>query len=150
MGYGEQHRALRGRHTRPVLCAAGRPLRLTTWLVVPFLFGGAVLGLTGLGGLLLGAPWSLALSSPVFGAGAAVGVVASGVVAWTAPWQRRWLRWSYPAAVLALGVVLDGVLLPLWVGALVGVPVAALLVGHYVTERRRTADLADAAFAGSC
>ncbi|MGM1061797.1 hypothetical protein [Saccharothrix sp. Mg75] len=133
-----------------MLCAAGRPLRLTTWLVLPFLFGGAVLGLTGLGGLLLRAPWPLALSSPLFGAGAAVTLVASGTVAWTSRRQRTWLRWSYPALVLALGVALDGVLVPLWTGVLVGVPVTALLVAHYVVERRHAPAPAEPGFAASC
>ncbi|MFD1151926.1 hypothetical protein [Saccharothrix hoggarensis] len=127
-----------------MFCSVGRPLRLTTWLAVPFLFSSAVLGLTGLGGLLLGAPGYLPLSSPVFGAGVAVGVAASSAVEWTARWQRVWLRWPYLASVLALGVLVDGVRLPVVAVVALGVPVTALLVAQYFLERRRTAALAEA------
>lgn len=127
-----------------MLCTVGRPVPLTTWLAVPFLFGIAVLGLTGLGGVLLGAAGDLALSSPVFGAGVAVGVATSNSVVWTARWQRTWLRWPYLAAVLALGVLLDGVRVPVAAVVGLGVPVTALLVAQYFLERRRTAALAEA------
>ncbi|WP_158843416.1 hypothetical protein [Saccharothrix deserti] len=127
-----------------MLCAVGRPLPLTTWLAVPFLFSTAVLGLTGLGGVLVGAPGHLALSGPVFGAGVAVGVAASGTVEWTAAWQRGWLRWPYLVCVLVLGLLLDGVRVPVVAAVCLGVPVTALLVAQYFLERRRTAALAEA------
>ena len=127
-----------------MLCTVGRPLSLTSWLAVPFLFSIAVLGLTGLGGLLLGAAGQLALSSPVFGAGVAVGVAASSSVEWTARWQRTWLRWPYLAAVLAVGVFLDGLRVPVAAVVGLGVPVVVLLVAQYFLERRRTAALAEA------
>jgi len=127
-----------------VLCAAGRPLTLTTWLVLPLLFSTAVLGVAGVGGLLVGAPGHLALSSPVFGAGVAVGVAASGSVRWTASWQRVWLRWPYLASVLLLGALLDGVRVPVPAVVGLGAPVTALLVGQYFLERRRTAALVEA------
>lgn len=130
-----------------MLCTVGRPLPLTTWLAVPFLFSIAVLGLTGLGDLLLGAPGYLTLSSPVFGAGVAVGVATSGSVLWTARWQRAWLRWPYLAAVLALGVLLHGVRVPVAAVVGIGVPVTVLLVTGYFHERRRTAALAEAGLA---
>ncbi|QQQ75434.1 hypothetical protein IOD16_30735 [Saccharothrix sp. 6-C] len=130
-----------------MFCTVGRPLSLTSWLAVPFLFSIAVLGLTGLGGLLVGAPGQLALSSPVFGAGVAVGVATSGAVGWTARWQRAWLRWPYLAAVLAVGVLLDGVRVPVAAVVGLGVPVTALLVAQYFLERRRTAALAEAGLA---
>lgn len=115
-----------------------------SWLAVPFLFSIAVLGLTGLGELLLNGSGYLPLSSPVVGAGVAVGVASSGTVAWTARWQRTWLRWPYPVAVLVLGVLLDGVRVPLLALVGLGVPVTALLVAGYFHERRRTAALAEA------
>ncbi|MEU4441740.1 hypothetical protein AB0K14_29255 [Actinosynnema sp. NPDC050801] len=124
-----------------MLCTGGRPLPLAAWLAVPFLFSIAVLGLTGLGGLLVGAPAYLALSSPVFGAGVAVGVATSGTVRWTARWQRVWLRWPYLASVLATGVLLGGVRVPVAAVVGLGVPVIALLVAQYFLERRRTAAL---------
>ncbi|MFD7653639.1 hypothetical protein ACFV4N_06635 [Actinosynnema sp. NPDC059797] len=122
-----------------MLCAAGRPLRLSTWLAVPFLFGGAVLGLTGLSGLLLGTTAPLTLSSPLFGAGVAVAVVASTAVAWTARWQRTWLRWPYLTAVMCLGVATDDLPLPLLPTLLLGLPSLTLLITHYFRERRRPA-----------
>ncbi|WP_367135885.1 hypothetical protein [Saccharothrix sp. HUAS TT1] len=135
-----------------MLCAAGRPLTLTTWLVLPLLFSTAVLGVAGVAGLLVGAPGDLALSSPVFGAGVAVGVAASGSVRWTAPWQRVWLRWPYLALVLVLGSLLHGVRVPVPAVVGLGVPVTGLLVTQYFLERRRTAALvaAGAAPASRC
>ncbi|MBB5955263.1 hypothetical protein FHS29_001844 [Saccharothrix tamanrassetensis] len=125
-----------------MLCASGRPLRLTTWLAVPFLFGSAVLGLTGLAGLLVGAPHDIALPSPLFGAAAAVGFAASGMVQWRHEWQRAWLRWVYLAAWLVTGIAIDGLRLPVVGVVLVGMPVVVLLLTQYVVERRRTAALA--------
>ncbi|TQM83062.1 hypothetical protein FHX81_5476 [Saccharothrix saharensis] len=132
-----------------MLCTVGRPLPLATWLAVPLLFSIAVLGLTGVGGLLLGAPGSLTLSSPVFGAGVAVGVATSSSVLWTARWQRAWLRWPYLVAVLTLGVLLHGVRVPVVAVVGVGVPVTVLLVTGYFLERRRTAALAEAGLASA-
>jgi hypothetical protein len=122
-----------------VFCTVGRPLSLTSWLAVPFLFSIAVLGLTGLGGLLVGAPGQLALSSPVFGAGVAVGVATSGSVGWTARWQRWWL----------VGVLLDGVRVPVPAVVGLGVPVVVLLIADYFLERRRTAALVEAGAAST-
>lgn len=136
-----------------VLCATGHPLRLTTWLAVPLLFAGAVLGLVGLAGLLLGLPGDdIALSSALFGAATAVTTVAGASVTWTAGWQRRWLRWSYPVTVLGAGIAADGVRLPVAVVVAVGVPSIALLVVRYFVERRRAAALAEAGRAprGGC
>jgi hypothetical protein len=114
-------------------------MRLPTWLAVPFLFSSAVLGLTGLGGLLLGVSDPLALSSPLFGTGVAVAVVASGSVTWTARWQRTWLRWPYLVAVMLLGTASDGVEVPLPLALSIGLPTTALLLTHYFRERRRPA-----------
>ncbi|GAA1308265.1 hypothetical protein GCM10009634_72180 [Saccharothrix xinjiangensis] len=110
---------------------------MTTWLAVPFLFGGAVLGLTGLIGLLVGTAGPLSLSSPLFGAGVAVAVVASTAVTWTARWQRTWLRWPYLTAVMCLGVATDDLSLPLLPTLLIGLPSLALLITHYFRERHR-------------
>ncbi len=149
MNYSAQQRVAGGRETVTVLCASGRPLRLTTWLAVPFLFGSAVLGLTGLAGLLVGAPRDIALSSPLFGASVAVGAAASRMVPWRNARQRIWLRWGFLAAWLALGVAVDGLRVPVVGVVAVGVPVMLLLVGEYITERRRTADQDDDGFATS-
>ncbi|MEU4803725.1 hypothetical protein [Actinosynnema sp. NPDC023587] len=126
-----------------MLCASGRPLRLITWLALPFLFGSAVLGLTGLSGLLVGAPHDIALSSPLFGAAVAVGAAGSGMVAWHAPWQRTWLRWGYLGGLLGVGVAVDGVRFPVVAVVAVGVPVVALLLVQYVVEKRRSAETTD-------
>jgi hypothetical protein len=117
---------------------------LTAWLAVPFLFSSAVLGLTGLGGLLLGVPGSMALSGPVFGAGVAVGIALSNTVVWTARWQRVWLRWPYLASVFVGGLLLDGVRVPVVAVVCLGVPVTALLIAEYFLERRRTAARSEA------
>jgi hypothetical protein len=107
------------------------------WLAVPLAFGSAVLGLTGLFGLLVGATGDIALSSALFGASVAIGLVGSGGVAWTAPWQRVWLRWGYLAGLMVVGVLVDGLRVPV-VGALcVGLPSLGVLIARFLVERRR-------------
>ncbi|HEX6341868.1 hypothetical protein [Umezawaea sp.] len=127
-----------------MLCAAGRPLSLTTWLAVPYLFSTAVLGLTGLAGVLLGHTSGefTTLSTPVFGAATAVAAAAGSSVTWQNRWQQRWLRWLYPGSVLAVGVAADGVRLPTPLALGLGVPTIALLVHWYLRERSRSKALA--------
>ncbi|NUT98740.1 MAG: hypothetical protein HOY78_42735 [Saccharothrix sp.] len=132
-----------------MLCATGRPMRVTTWMAMPFLFVSAVLGLTGAAGLLVGSTRDMALSVALFGAAVAVTVVGGGMVAWRRAWQRVVLRWGYPAAVLALGIAVDGVRVPLVAVVSVGVPVLVLLVAQYVAERRRTAAESEETLASS-
>ena len=122
---------------------------MTTWLVVPFLFGSAVLGLTGSAGLLVGATRDIALSSALFGAAAAVALVASGMVTWRRPWQRVVLRWGYPALVLGVGIAVDGVRVPVVAAVVIGVPVLVLLVAQDLVERRRTAATPDESLVSS-
>ncbi|MFI9818182.1 hypothetical protein [Saccharothrix variisporea] len=126
-------------------------MRVTTWMAMPFLFVSAVLGLTGVAGLLVGSTSTrdMALSVALFGAGVAVNVVGGGMVAWRWAWQRVVLRWAYPAGVLALGIAVDGVRVPVVAVVVVGVPVLALLVAQYVVERRRTAAESDEPLASS-
>ncbi|MEJ2859344.1 MULTISPECIES: hypothetical protein [unclassified Saccharothrix] len=113
-------------------------MRVTTWMAMPFLFVSAVLGLTGVAGLAVGSTRDMALSVALFGAAVAVTLAGGGMVAWRRAWQRVVLRWGYPASVLALGVVVDGVRVPLVAVVSIGVPVLLLLVTQYVVERRRT------------
>lgn len=124
-------------------------MRVTTWMAMPFLFVSAVLGLTGAAGLAVGSTRDMALSVALFGAGVAVTVVGGGMVAWRRSWQRVVLRWGYPAAVLGVGVALDGVRVPVVAVVVVGVPVLVLLVAQYVVERRRTAAESDETYASS-
>ncbi|WP_309117575.1 hypothetical protein [Saccharothrix sp.] len=124
-------------------------MRVTTWMAMPFLFVSAVLGLTGVAGLVVGAPRDMGLSVALFGAAAAVGLAGGGMVTWRARWQRVGLRWTYPAGVLGLGIVLDGVRVPVVAVVAVGVPVLLLLVAQYVVERRRASADADERFASS-
>jgi hypothetical protein len=110
-----------------------------TWLAVPFLFTSAVLGLSALAGVLVGAVgWTIALSSPVFGAATAVTAAISGTVAWTRRWQRAWLRWPYLVAVFITGILLDGVQVPVVGVVAIGLPITGLLVMQFFVERRRS------------
>ena len=126
-----------------MLCATGRPLNLTTWIAVPYLFSTAVVGLTGLTGVLLGAfGWTITLSTPVFGAATAVTAAAASSVRWHSTRQRRWLRWTYPTSVLAVGIAVDGVQVPIVLAISLGVPIVGGLISYYVLERRRSTALA--------
>lgn len=126
-----------------MLCAAGRPLSLATWLAVPYLFSAAVLGLSGLAGLLFGIFGStIALATPMFGAATAVTAVSSTSVRWRSGRQRRYLRWLYPLSVLALGIAVDGILLPVILVIGLGLPAIGLLLRWYFVERRHSAALA--------
>nr|BFE48486.1 hypothetical protein GCM10017745_19130 [Saccharothrix mutabilis subsp. capreolus] len=122
---------------------------VAAWLTMPFLFVSAVLGLTGVAGLVSGATRDVGLSVALFGAAVAVLVAGGGMVAWRSRRQRLVLRWGYPAAVLALGIGVDGVRVPVVAVVVVGVPVLLFLVGQYVVERRRTAAAGDESFASS-
>jgi hypothetical protein len=110
---------------------------------VPYLFSSAVLGLTGLAGLLFGTFGNtIALAAPVFGAATAVTAVSSTSVRWRSDRQRHYLRWPYPLSVLALGIATDGLRLPVVVVIGLGLPAVGLLLRWYVVERRRSAALA--------
>ncbi|WP_253773280.1 hypothetical protein [Goodfellowiella coeruleoviolacea] len=116
-------------------------------MAIPIVFTAAVAGVIVAGAWLVDMitrpGFHVVLSSSVFGAAAAVTIATSGRVSWGARWQRRWLRWSYPVAVLAVGLGIDGLSLPTAVAAGVGVPaVAALAV---VCWRHRQAADSDTA-----
>ena len=119
-------------------------MSLTTWLAVPYLFSTAVVGLTAAAGLLLGytAAEFSTLSTPVFGAATAVAAAAGTSVRWRTTWQRKWLRWLYPASVLGVGIATDGTQLPTPLAIGLGLPTIALLLHWYRRERRHSAALA--------
>lgn len=116
---------------------------------MPFLFVSAVLGLTGVAGLVSGATGDVGLSVALFGAAVAVLVAGGGMVAWRSHRQRLVLRWGYPAAVLAVGIGVHGVRVPVVAVVVVGVPVLVFLLGQYVVERRRSTAATDKSFASS-
>ncbi|PPK64787.1 hypothetical protein V5P93_006190 [Actinokineospora auranticolor] len=108
-------------------CAIGTPLPVPVWLAVPLLFIAAVLGLTGLGGLLLGSTWAVPLSSGVFGAAAATAGVLAGAVPWRTAGQRAALALPYPAVWFAAGLFVGHVAVPAAWAVGVGVPAAAAI-----------------------
>ena len=62
------------------------------------------------------------------------------LVCWHSERQRRLLRWGYPAAFLAFGIVISGVTLPSIVVLAATVPAAALLVAGWRPGLRIEAD----------
>ncbi|WP_051386100.1 hypothetical protein [Actinokineospora inagensis] len=116
----------------------GRPLAQVVWLAVPVLFTAAVLGLTALGGLLLGASWPVPLSSGLLGAAAAVTAALAPSVTWWSTAHRTALAVPYPAAVFGTGLLVDGVAVPIGVAVLIGLPAAAALVLAATAESPRT------------
>ncbi|GAA2791351.1 hypothetical protein [Crossiella cryophila] len=99
---------------------------MLTWLGIPLLVIGSMVGIGGLGLLAFGSPTQL--YSATFGVAAALGLVTSRNVVWQAGWQRHGLRWPYLLALVAAGVALDGQELPSWLAVTLGVPCLLLLV----------------------
>ncbi|MEV6718487.1 hypothetical protein AB0M48_41330 [Lentzea sp. NPDC051208] len=117
-----------------MFCTAERPMNQHLWLGVPFLFSAAVFGLMGSAGLLTASWTTVPLSPVVSGAGVAVAAAVSGGVRWRRGWQRTWLRWPYLAAVLALGVVVGAVEVPVLAATVVGMPVLLALVFQLLVQ----------------
>ncbi|GAA3036615.1 hypothetical protein [Actinokineospora globicatena] len=117
--------------------ALGRPLSPVAWLAVPVLFTLSVLGLTALGGLLLGASWPVTLSSGLLGAAAAVTVALGPSVTWWSTAQRAALALPYPVAVFGAGLALHGVAVPSGLAMSLGIPATVALVAAATTESPR-------------
>lgn len=117
---------------------AGRPLSLGVWLTIPVLFAAAVLGVTALLGVLLGAEWQVTLSPALFGAAAAV----TGLIGVGPEWSRRltvWVRLGYPAVVFAVGLLVGGVVVPTVVAVGLGLP--ALVTLGVMCRREQPSEL---------
>ncbi|HEV2784385.1 MAG TPA: hypothetical protein VGX25_33785 [Actinophytocola sp.] len=121
---------------------AHRSLSVLAWLAVPLLFAAAVLGLTGLGGVLLSADWRVTLSSALFGPAAAVTAVLAHGVEWRAQWQRWSLGLAYPAVVFAAGLVLNDVSLPAPLAMAAGAPALITLVVVVAREHNKVVPIA--------
>ena len=112
----------------------GRPLPLPAWLAVPLLFAAAVLGVTAVLGLLLGAAWQATLSPALFGAAAAVTALIGVGPEWS-PRCRVCVRLTYPTALFAVGLTIGGPPVPTVVAVLVGLPALATL-GYLCRQER--------------
>ena len=121
---------------------ARRPLTIPVWLAVPLLFATAVLGLTGLGGVLLDADWRVTLSSALFGPAAAVTAVLAHGLEWKVRWQRLWLGLGYPLVVFSCGLVLNDVSIPSGWATIAGVPAVVILGVVIVRERNKVVPIA--------
>jgi hypothetical protein len=103
-------------------------LPLAAWLAVPWLYAGAVLGVTAMFGFLLDADWYALVSVALFGAAAAVTALTGvGTEAWPRC-LRCVLRVLYPAAVFASGLAIGPIAVPTPVALTVGLPALAVLV----------------------
>jgi hypothetical protein len=112
------------------------------WLTAPLLFAAAVLGLTGLGGVLLDASWRPTLSSALFGPAAAVTAVLAHGVEWKRRRCRLCIGLGYPLIVFSAGLVFNDVSLPASVAVAIGVPAVVVLVVVIVRDRNRVVPIA--------
>ena len=128
--------------TGSVAFGARRPLTIPAWLAVPPLFATAVLGLTGLGGVLLDADWRVTLSAALFGPAAAVTAVLAHGVEWKARWQRLWIGLGYPLVVFSCGLVLNDVSLPPALAMVTGIPALIILVVVVARDRNKVVPIA--------
>jgi hypothetical protein len=108
---------------------------------VPLLFAAAVLGLTGLGGVLLDADWRVTLSSALWGPAAAVTAVLAHGVDWKINWQRWSLGLGYPLIVFAAGLVLNDVSLPPPIAMVAGLPALITLVVVLVRDHKKAVSI---------
>jgi hypothetical protein len=131
-----------GRQTCEVAFGARRPLTMLAWLTAPLLFATAVLGLTGLGGVLLDASWRPTLSSALFGPAAAVTAVLALEVEWRVRWQRLWIGLGYPLVVFSAGLVFNDVSLPAPLAMATGVPAVIILVVVIARDRNKVVPIA--------
>jgi hypothetical protein len=131
-----------GSQTGSVAFGARRPLTIPVWLTVPLLFATAVLGLTGLGGVLLDAGWRVTLSSALFGPAAAVTAVLALGLEWKARWQRLWIGVGYPLLVFSCGLVFNDVSLPPALAMVTGVPALVILVVVVARDRNKVVPIA--------
>ncbi|HEU5470009.1 MAG TPA: hypothetical protein VFV67_05100 [Actinophytocola sp.] len=110
-------------------------LSIRAWLVAPWLFAVAVLGVTGFGGVLLAADWQVTPSAVVAGPAAA----GTAVLATAVDWRGRRLRWvarlGYPLLVCAAGVALTDLTVPAPVAMLAGSP-AVIALGILIARER--------------
>jgi len=107
-------------------------LTIGAWLLVPFAFVLLVLALSLCVDAVLGAfTWQLVAPSALSGAAAAVAIGAGEMVDWRSDRQRRWLRFGYPIAFLALGILVGGLALPSIAILACTVPATALLVAGW-------------------
>ncbi|GLZ39109.1 hypothetical protein [Actinokineospora sp. NBRC 105648] len=113
----------------------GEPISIRAWLATPLFFAAAVLGLTALGGLLLGASWQVTLSSALFGGAAAVTLALATSVGWHSAEQRGALAPTYPVLVFAAGLVLHDVRVPTLWAVTIGVPAAVVLAVEMTSPR---------------
>jgi hypothetical protein len=119
-----------------------RPLTIPAWLAVPLLFATAVLGLTGLGGVLLDASWRVTLSAALFGPAAAVTAVLAFGVEWKRQRCRICLGFGYPALVFSCGLVFNDVSIPAPVAMVTGIPAVIILGVVIARERNKVAPIA--------
>lgn len=107
-------------------------LTLGAWLLAPFAFVLLVLALSLCVDAMIDVfAWQVTAPSALCGAAAAVGFGAGELVRWHTERQRRLLRWGYPAAFLAFGIVISGISLPSIAVLACTVPAAALLVAGW-------------------
>ncbi|CAM05466.1 hypothetical protein A8924_6642 [Saccharopolyspora erythraea NRRL 2338] len=125
-----------------MLCSALGKLTVKTWVLLPLLFLGSAVGIAALFEVLVspspGLFQDVTASVPVLcGFAGALTLLSSGQVGWSAAWQRRWLRFGYPLAVLLGGLAADAVRVPLVAALVIGPPAATLLIVVLVRSAAR-------------
>ncbi|GAA2778361.1 hypothetical protein [Saccharopolyspora taberi] len=127
-----------------MLCSALGGMTVKAWIALPLLCVGSAIGIAAMLELLISAvpmlDGELSVSAPLlFGFTAAVTFAGSGQVQWRSRLQRRLLRAGYPLAVLAAGLPVDALRLPVVLALAVGpVAIALLTVVLVRGSARRT------------
>lgn len=127
-----------------MLCSALGRLTVKAWVALPLLCVGSAVGIAALLELLIsGDPVlhrDLTMSAPLlFGFAGALTFLGSSQVQWRSDRQRRWLRSGYPLAVLAAGLAVDALRIPVIAALTVGPVAVAVLVVLLVRGSARQA-----------
>ncbi|MFR9729601.1 hypothetical protein ACL03H_10260 [Saccharopolyspora sp. MS10] len=111
------------------LCPVLLDLTVPRWLVLPPLFLGGSTGIAAVLGWAISPGQALEVSAPVLlGFAAALALLSGGRVRWTRDWQRRGLRFAYPAALFGCALAFDRIRLPLLPALTFGAAALALLL----------------------
>lgn len=116
---------------------------MRSWLSLPLLFLGSAAGVAASLVLMLDQHPTLVrdvvLSAPLlFGVAATLALLSGSNVRWAARWQRRWLRFTYPAALFGVALGTDFLHVPAPLALMSGIVATTLLVAFLIRSFRHS------------